>query len=106
MFLPLGTMCHPATPEPSWTLVRNKNFAIYSEAGEAAARSALSWFEQLRAFFQRQMKVDLDGRPPLRVIGFRSVEQYRTYSSRPTADAYYLGSDTRDYIVMPSIEAR
>jgi tetratricopeptide (TPR) repeat protein len=86
-------------------VARNDHFAIYSQAGEEAARSALSWFEQLRAFFTRQMKVDPDGRPLLRVIGFRSAEQYRTYSSRPTADAYYLGSDSRDYIVMPSLDA-
>jgi tetratricopeptide (TPR) repeat protein len=101
---PLAAMCLSAAPDPPWTLARNNHFAIYSQSGEVSARSALSWFEQLRAFFTRQMKVDPNGRPPLRVIGFRSAEQYRTYSSRPAADAYYLGTDSRDYIVMPSLD--
>jgi tetratricopeptide (TPR) repeat protein len=78
---------------------------VYSQAGEDAARSALGWFEQLRAFFLRQMKVDPDSRPPLRVIGFRSPEQYRAYSSRIAAHAYYLGAGSRDYIVMSSFGA-
>jgi Flp pilus assembly protein TadD len=103
--LALAAVCLSAAPEPSWIVARNNHFAIYSQAGEEAARSALNWFEQLRVFFERQMKVNPDGRPPLRVIGFRSAQEYRTYSSRPAADAYYLGSDSRDYIVMPSLDA-
>ena len=51
------------------------------------------------------MKVDPDSRPPLRVIGFRSPEQYRAYSSRLAAHAYYLGAGSRDYIVMSSFGA-
>jgi tetratricopeptide (TPR) repeat protein len=95
-----------ARPVPStWKLGRTRHFELYSQGGEAAARSALTWFEQLRAFFQQQTGLNLDGRPPVRVIAFRSASEYRPYRLRSTSDAYYLGTETRDYIVMPNLDA-
>ena len=94
-----------AAPESGWTLARSAHFEVYSQAGEAPARATLGWFEQLHAFFAGQMKLDLDHRPAVRVIGFRSADQYREYSARPSADAYYLGTESRDVIVMSRLGA-
>jgi tetratricopeptide (TPR) repeat protein len=47
----------------------------------------------------------LESRPPVRVIGFRSPNDYDVYRLRPAADAYYAGTETRDYIVMPRLGA-
>ena len=87
-----------AAPDPPWTVARNPHCIVYSQIGEESARTTLGWFEQLRTFF-----LDPGERPPLRVVVFRSPEQYREYSAHPNAGAYYAGSDSRDYIVMPPL---
>lgn len=89
---------------PEWTVAASAHFRVYSQAGEEPARSTLRWFEQLRAFFQRT-GFALDGRPTVRVIGFRSQQNYDQYRLRPTADAYYVGTESSDSIVMPSLRA-
>ncbi len=89
---------------PGWNLVQSSHFEIYSHGDEASARSTLVWFEQLRALFVTA-GVELDRRPPVRVMGFRSVKEYDAYRLRPTADAYYIGRESRDYIVMPALGA-
>jgi len=96
--------CVQAESPPAWTVAKSDHFEIYSQAGGDAARSALIWFEELRAFFQ-QTGVDLDERQPIRVIAFRSAKEYNAYRLRPTADAYYVGTESRDYIVMPALGA-
>ncbi|HLJ47964.1 MAG TPA: tetratricopeptide repeat protein [Bryobacteraceae bacterium] len=89
--------------QSSWTVARSAHFEVYSQAGPQAASSALAWFEQLREFFVQQTGLSADGHAPIRVIGFRSADQYREYRLRPTADAYYVGDASRDYIVLPSL---
>lgn len=42
-------------------------------------------------------------RATVRVIGFRSASEYNAFRLRPTADAYYIGTESRDYIVMPAL---
>jgi tetratricopeptide (TPR) repeat protein len=83
-----------------WALVQDGHFEIYSQTGPDAGRAALLWFEQLRAAFEQ---IGLTSNRPARVIGFRSVADYQPYRLRPIADAYYVGTETRDYIVMPSL---
>ena len=83
-----------------WALIQDSHFEIYSQAGPDAGRAALLWFEQLRAAFEQ---IGLTTNRPVRVIGFRSVADYQPYRLRPIADAYYVGTETRDYIVMPSL---
>ena len=76
---------------------------MYSDAGADSARSTLAYFEQLRAFFLSQASLKADNRPPVRIIAFRSVEEYNSYRIRSTAAAYYIGTESRDYIVMPAL---
>ncbi len=87
----------------TWTRVRSSHFEVYSQAGADSARAALLWFERLRAFFERS-GVKLDDGTPVRVIGFASVREYDAYRLRPTADAYYIGTERRDTIVMPTLD--
>lgn len=61
--------------------------------------------ERLHAFFSRAAGLPLDDRPPVRVIAFRSAEEYEPYRLQPS-DAYYLGNEIRDYIVMPELGPR
>ena len=61
----------------------------------------LLWFEQLRAFFEQQkVRKTAGSSPPVRVIVFASEQEYQPYRLRSTADAYYVGAGSQDYIVM------
>jgi tetratricopeptide (TPR) repeat protein len=102
--LALLCSCAQADP-PSWTLARTSHFELYSQAPERQARTTLLWFEQLRAFFTQQTGVDLDHPSPVRIIAFRSAAEYQPYRRGPSSDAYYVGSPTRDTIVMASGDA-
>lgn len=104
--IPASIFCSLLRAEtpPEWTVAASAHFRVYSQAGEEPARSTLQWFEQLRAYFQRT-GFALDGRPPVRVIGFRSQRDYDQYRLRPAADAYYVGTESSDSIVMPSLGA-
>jgi tetratricopeptide (TPR) repeat protein len=86
-------------------LVKTQHFELYSQSGAPMAHSALMWFEELRAFFQHETGLNLDNRPPARVIAFRSESEYRPYRLRSTSDAYYVGAENRDYIVMRTLDA-
>src|SRR5581483_9616549 len=70
-----------------WAVVRNNRFVIYSQDGEATARKALQWCEQLRAAARQETGVEISGRGAVRVIGFSSVTDYSRYRVSPTADA-------------------
>jgi hypothetical protein len=93
-----------------WTLVRNSHFEIYSQTGERDGRSALLWFEQLRAFFLSQHRAqgnhNLESHGPVRVIGFESAKEYAAFRLRPAADAYFIGGEAVNYIVMPTLNSQ
>jgi tetratricopeptide (TPR) repeat protein len=89
-------------PQSGWTKTTNQHFEIFSQAGEQAGRQALAEFEQLRTFFQH-LGLQPDDRSPVRVIGFRSPADYDAYRLRPAADAYFAGTENRNYIVMPNL---
>ena len=86
-----------------WTLARSAHFEIYSQEGEGEARTALQWFEQLRATVRQETGLDVGGHNAVRVIGFRSESEYASYRMTPLADAYFVGGGERDYIVMPGL---
>ena len=94
--------CVRGETPPPWTLVQNEHFEIYSQAGDQPARSTLIWFEQLHKFFS-QSGIDLEAELPVRIIGFRSEKEYDAHRLRPASDAYYVGTETRDYIVLPAL---
>jgi tetratricopeptide (TPR) repeat protein len=100
-------LCAGAFAEPvsRWTLVRSQHFEVYSQGPESTARTALAWFEQLRAFFLRQTGLKLDSPARVRVIGFRSAQEYQAYRLRASADAYYAAIGNREYIVMAGLDA-
>ena len=98
-------LCIPAPGQPTtWKLTRSDHFELYSQGDDAAARSALRWFEQLRAFYLQKTGLAPEALHPVRVIGFRSAHEYQPYQLHLAADAHYIGTDTRDYIVLSTFE--
>ena len=100
-----------AAPAPEPSAARNAHFEVYSQAGEDSARSVLLGFERLRAFFKQQTGIpqqtawQVDNRPPVRVIVFADAAEYAPYRLQPTTDAFYVGNEGRDYIVMVQPQA-
>src|SRR5260370_9664739 len=97
----LGILCVGANARPgsTWKLARSDHFEVYSDAGPDTARSALTCFEQIRAFFEQQTNLPLANRPPVRVVWFRSLKQYHPYRPRSPPDPYRLDTERRNYIV-------
>ncbi len=94
-----------AEPPPRWKVARSPHFEAYSQDDDATISDTLQWFERLRQFFLQRTGLNDERIPLVRVIGFRSAEEYKLVQSRPTSDAYYLGTNGRDYIVMPRLGA-
>lgn len=101
IFCPLAD----AGPAPTWRLARSPHFEAYSQGDDATTAETLRWFERLRQFFLQQAGLNAERMSPVRVIGFRSAEEYKLIQLRPTSDAYYVGTPNRDYIVMPALGA-
>jgi len=91
-----------AQPYTGWSLARTAHFEVYSQAGAPTARSTVLWLEQLRALFVQQTGLTPGNAAPVRVIAFRSDNDYQPYRLRVASDAYCVGGEVRDYIVMPS----
>lgn len=91
---------------PSWRLARSDHFEVYTQASGERAAAILQHFEQLRLFFLQQGGWRTAGPLPVRVIVFASAEEYQPYRLRANADAYYVGSDDRNYIVMAGADPR
>jgi tetratricopeptide (TPR) repeat protein len=98
----LALLCLPALAfsEPAWRLARSQHFEIYTQSSDQRARAILLWFEQLRGFFQQQGGGKAGSPAPVRVIVFASEQEYQPYRLRSASDAYYVGSQSQDYIVM------
>jgi tetratricopeptide (TPR) repeat protein len=101
----LAIPAFPATPVPSWQLARSEHFEVYAQSSGQRASAILERFEQLRAFFLQQSEWKTAGPLPVRVIVFASPDEYQPYRLRTNADAYYVGSGNRDYIVMAGADA-
>ncbi len=89
-----------AIAEPG--LARSPHFEVYAQAGAAEAQTILLEFERIRAYLSEQTGLALEGRPAARIIVFPSRQEYAGYELRPAADAYYVGTENRDLIVMPA----
>jgi thioredoxin-like negative regulator of GroEL len=89
-----------AAPATEWRITRSEHFEVYAQLTDQRARAILTWFEQLRAFFEQQAGTSFGSLAPVRVIVFASDREYQPYRLRSTADAYYVGSGSQDYIVL------
>jgi len=89
---------------PDWARVRDSHFEVYSQAGEKSAAAGLAWLEDLRSFVARQTGLTPETAEPVRVIAFRSPAEYAPFRLQSLSDAYYVGSGTSNYLVLPSLD--
>lgn len=98
LFLAAGLpVLHGAT---EWLKIASPNFELYTTAGEKDARRTLEYFEQVRDFFIRVKSQEVTTRLPVTIVVFRNQKEYKPYSPREGAAAFFIGDEQRDYIVM------
>jgi len=100
----LASACAARAPEV-WMLARGSHFEIYANGGPHSAPDLLAAFERMHAFFARLVGVEPDPKRPIRVICFGTRQEYGSYRLQSNADAFYIGTESRDYIVMPALAA-
>jgi hypothetical protein len=89
--------------EPAgWNRAATPHFEIFSDGDPATLRSLALNLERLHAFILRQVGISPRAHREIRVISFASAQEYSQYRSKPGADAFFIGTEGRDYIVMPA----
>ncbi len=100
VFVPVG--CRGS--DSGWTLVRSPHFDVHSQLGEYDGRSIALTLEQLRAFFLTSgalgAHAGLENDRPVRVLQFASTSAYASFRPRASADAFFVGSEAVNYIVL------
>ena len=86
-----------------WTLAATPHFDIYSNSDAASARALAVSFERLRSFFLSQVDLAPAAQRELRIICFATDEEYQQYRLRAGTGGYYIGAESRDYIVLPAL---
>ena len=86
-----------------WIRATTPNFELYTTESPAKAREAVLHFEKVRAFFIRSSKELELPAYPVRIVAFRSEQEYRPYSPNQNASAYYHGGVHHDTVVMQGL---
>jgi tetratricopeptide (TPR) repeat protein len=86
-----------------WNRAATPHFDIYSNADPETLRSLALNLERLHAFFVLQVGIGPRAHRQVRVICFASAQEYSQYRARPGVDAFYIGAEDRDYIVLPAV---
>lgn len=85
-----------------WIRLETPHFEMYTMHGEKSAFETLKAFEQVEAFFRTTVDPALP-KKPVRIVAFRSEQEYAPYRIHSGASAYYLHGPRRDYIVLQDI---
>jgi len=94
-------MCTAARAgQPTWILMQNQNFRVYSSANERDTREVLNQFELIRGFFSQITGVKHDQVEPVSVMIFGTEKEYQPYRFNEFATAYYSNNSDRDFIVV------
>lgn len=90
----------PALASDDWIRLSTPHFEVYTTAGERRGRDVAIEFEKLREFFERASPLKQPPDAPVRIILFRTEQQYAQYAINGIAVAFYAATPTRDYIVL------
>jgi Flp pilus assembly protein TadD len=104
----LTALAAPPTPDDvnssslkeRWERIGTPDLELYTDAGTTAARQALNHLQQVREFFLKASPLPLLDQFPVRVILFKTEEQFAPYKTAESQRAFFANSPKRDYIVM------
>lgn len=86
--------------QPTWIVMQNDDFRVYSSASERATRDLLAQLELIRGFFNQVTGAKPEKTDPVSVVIFNSEKEYQPYRINGYADAYYANRSDRDFIVV------
>ncbi len=87
---------------PQWLKIESPNFQLFTTASERSGRDVVRHFEQVRAFFVQAMHLTPQAPVKVRIVFFKTDKEYAPYAPNDFSDAFYLGAEDHDYIVMKS----
>jgi tetratricopeptide (TPR) repeat protein len=93
----------PSYAASEWLKITSSNFEMYTTAGATDGRRTLEYFEQVRDFFMRVRSQQVTTQLPVTIVAFKNAKEYKPYTMRETAVAYFTGDEQRDYIVMSGV---
>jgi hypothetical protein len=88
-----------------WTKVKSGHFELYTEGSESAGRDAVVFFERVRSMFESWNAKDRKP-APVRIVVFRSDEEYRLYQPNPIAVAYFVAGSGGEFIVTKNLSSQ
>ena len=86
--------------DPEWIKLRSANFEVFTSAGERAGSQTIEILERTRSFFQQRMQLKPPDSVTVRVVLFGSEREYLPYRLSEVANAYYMGRNDADWIVL------
>lgn len=100
MVIALLLCARASAGQPSWTMVHNEDFRVYSSASERDTRQMLNQLELIRGFFNQVTGTKAEKSEPVSVMIFGTEKEYLPYRFNSYATAYYANRSDRDYIVV------
>jgi hypothetical protein len=84
----------------SWVRLETVNFELYSTLDPKPAMVLLNQLADAKQVLARFIPSGTANAAPVRVIAFRSRTEYNRFRTNEAAAAYYLHTDSRDYIIL------
>lgn len=102
--LAVSLLCSAAPAATSqWISLKTPHFEMYTTNSETQALQTLQVLEEVRAFFEQTTSLIQPTTKPVRIMAFRSREEYEPFRLQSTSFAHYLHSRRGDYIVLQDI---
>ena len=83
-----------------WLRLTSDHFELLTTGREGDGRDLLTHFEKVRAFFIQAMGNGAEASRPVRIMAFRTSQEFDRYRFNKVAIAYYHGGASHEYIVM------
>src|ERR1700733_4420917 len=98
--LQLAAMPAAAADRPDsvqWTRLTTPSFELFTPAGEKTGRETILQFEQVREFFLKVWPAPFAVEVPVRIVLFKTREQFAAYAANSVQIAYFTPGTKRDY---------
>lgn len=93
----------PSAVTDKWVRLATPEFELYTAAGQKKGRETLEHLQQVRNFFLQASPVKKSADFPVRVVEFKSREEFLPYNINAISVAYFLPSPMRDYIATADV---
>ena len=93
-----------AQAEDKWIKVKSAHFEMFTSSNDRQAKDAIAHFEQARSFFLEASGSKSVPASLVHIVAFRGPKSYQPYQLNSGAAAFYLATESQDFIVMQDLE--